>query len=312
MKILFLRGKADRPKEIAFKSIESENDTWTNLMYAMTGDADTTKVLYWGGCRDVYYKDNFSVVWIDNLKYYLGSEPDVIVARGGFNEYVPILKEFPSATKVWYGANHGCIPKDGIKYDLIMCDSWAQVDKCKKHGLNGQLFIKPAPPQFVPQDVSKKYDVGFSAIWPNDTRKRVKWVHKTVPKGLKVLQMGHSCGAPKNVSVKLIDKDRMPRAISKCKVIIAPYTSEDSCPRIIPEALACGVPVVALRGCQFWHDKYPVEIASKEFFWDFVRLAALNGPKQDLRKVYEETLSIPIAAKHLRGLIENCIVQRAV
>ena len=189
---------------------------------------------------------------------------------------------------------------------MILCDSEEQVRKCRKRGLNGQLFIKPAAPQFFPRTVEKKYDVGFSAIWPKDKRKRVSWVHKTAPKNLKILQMGHACKAPSNFSVKHIQHDRMPRAISKCKVIIAPYTSEDSCPRIIPESLSTGVPVVALDSCQFWKDRYFIYAYQKRFFWDTV-LFVINNPqlhsKDQIRDIYNKNTSLSVAAKHLRELI---------
>ncbi|MGW8324083.1 MAG: hypothetical protein ACWGNI_00175 [Desulfobacterales bacterium] len=297
MNWLFLRGRMERHSECKWNSLDECTDMWSHLFANMINEEDFGTILYSNGNRVKDYRNNFYEHWIPKLKNYdQHNKPDIIVARGGFKEYVPLLKKYPKAKKVYYGANHGCIPKDGIKYDLIMCDSEEQVKKCKKHGLNGKLFIKPAAPQFYPREVEKKYDVGFSAIWPKDKRKNVSWVHKTCPKYLKVLQMGHACKAPSNVSVKLIEHDKMPRAISKCKVIIAPYTSEDSCPRIIPEALACSVPVVALDTCQFWREKYFVDVVSKKRFWNTV-----CDNKGGM--IYNTELSISVAAKHLRSLI---------
>ena len=296
----------ERHKECAWKSLDECTDMWTHLFSNVVSynNEDFGSIIYSNGNRCVKYMNNFLEVWIPSFnKSVIKGNVDIIVARGGFKEYVPILKKFPKAKKVYYGANHGCIPKDGIKYDLILCDSEEQVKKCRKRGLNGQLFIKPAAPQFFPRTVEKKYDVGFSAIWPKDKRKRVSWVHKTAPKDLKILQMGHSCKAPSNFSVKYIKHDRMPRAISKCKVIIAPYTSEDSCPRIIPESLACGVPVVALDSCRFWRKKYCLDIESKTKFWKKVK-QAISWPYGNLIEItYKKYLSLPIASKHLRELI---------
>ena len=307
MNWLFLRGRMERHKECMWNSLAECTDMWTHLFAGMIGKEDTGDILYSNGKRYIEYRTNLRELWISSFSNFgpqlkNNNHYDIIIARGGFKAYIPVLKNCPKAKKVYYGANHGCIPKDGIKYDLIMCDSEEQVKKCRKHGLNGQLFIKPAAPQFFPRTVEKKYDVGFSAIWPKDKRKNVSWVHKTTPKELKILQMGHGCNAPSNFSVKLIYHDKMPHAISKCKVIIAPYTKEDSCPRIIPEALACGVPVVALHGCQYWKDKYPVNYISKSNFWGIVKECVKNY-KVNLYDDYKERLSIPVAAQHLRNLI---------
>lgn len=314
MNILFLRGRMDRHKECKWRTLEECTDMWTHLFGGIISPDDYGVLLYSNGNRVTEYNNNFCEIWTPKFdKKFITTTHgfDVIIARGGFKEYVPLLRKYKKAKKVYYGANHGCIPKDGIKYDLILCDSEQQVMKCKKHGLNGKLFIKPAAPQFKPMDLNKKYDVGFSAIWPNDKRKNVAWVHKTAPKGLKILQMGHACKAPSNFSVKLIKNDRMPRAINKCKVIIAPYTCEDSCPRIIPEALACGVPVIDLDTCQFWRSKYCMpSLIRKRNFWTVVKesiddVRGIENWSVMIRSLYENDLSIPVAAKHLRGLIDE-------
>ena len=304
MNFLFLRGRMERHKECAWKSLEECMDMWTHLFAGIVGEESCGKVLYSNGDRIVYYRSNFNEKWIKAFRDYKASCPDVIVARGGFKEYVPLLKRYKNAKKVYYGANHGCIPKDGIKYDLILCDSEEQVRKCRKHGLNGKLFFKPAAPQFKPMHIFNKYDVGFSAIWPKDKRKNVAWVHKTIPKDLLMLQMGHACRAPKSVAVKYIAHDRMPKVINRCKVIIAPYTKEDSCPRIISEALACGVSVVALDTCQFWRDKYPVDVVLKKHFWHVVR-ERMKSDNASISTIYDNELSVEKAAKHLRGLIDE-------
>jgi len=38
--------------------------------------------------------------------------------------------------------------------------------------------------------------------------------------------------------------------------IVAVDSEIDSCPRVIPELLACGLPIVVLDKARFWKDKY--------------------------------------------------------
>lgn len=299
----------DRPKECAYKSLDDCDDTWEHLFAEVVGPQDTGKILYSHGHRKVYYSDYVCCEWIHSFAGYHGPEPDVIVARGGFGEYVPLLKHYPRAFKVFYGANHGVIPKDGVKYDLILCDSPAQKQKAKKHGYRAELFFKPAPPSFSPRQVEKKYDCLLSAIWPGDARKNIKWVYKTVPRNLKILQLGHSPKffVPRNVTVKNIPKQKVPKAISKCRVVIAPYKAPDSCPRIIPEALACGVPVVALDKFHIWREKYQIAVTSKSEFWKWVRTYAKNSEslRNEILEFYRKNLSVEIAGRYLRDIIER-------
>lgn len=308
MRWLFLRGSVpkDRPaKEIAWKSLDSCTDMWESLFAGMVGPDDTGTILYFGGHRRVYYRDNLCVKWTHSFKNYRGEEPDVIVARGGFSEYTSLLRKYPRVFKVYYGANHGCIPKDGIEYGLVMVDSKKQEEKVRQHRLKPVRFFKPASPLFFPREVQKKYDVCFVAIHPNDRRKRVGWVHKTCPRDLKVLQLGNGCRAPKNFTVKKCLHNKMPKAMSKCKVGIVPYTDEDSGPRVIPEFLACDVPVVVRESVQWSPDFYVgAEKAKKGDFWATVKSIIESGTT--MSKV---NLSVDEASAHLRKTIEEAKCQ---
>jgi len=305
----------ERHKECAYTSLDNCDDTWEELFASVVADEDTGKVLYSNGHRRVYYRDNFCVEWIHKFSNYSGKEPDIIVARGGFKEYVPLLKEFPNAYKVYYGANHGCVPADGIKYDLVLCDSEEQKLKAEKHGYRAELFIKPASHIFKPVEVEKKYDICFAAIHPEDERKNVAWVYKTKPKDISMLQLGHApkkMKVPPHTKIKHIKREKMPKAMSKCRLLIAPYKSADSCPRVIPEALNCGLPVVALKGLQIWPDAYSLaevdyhifnvngKICNKKDFWSYVKLRLDN--KGTIR---HNLFSIKNSAAYLKDVIER-------
>lgn len=158
---------------------------------------------------------------------------------------------------------------------------------------------------FRPIDVKKEYDVGYVGDARYAFRARIKGIKiaYTVPKHLKMLHLGWSgkYKVPKNVKVKRVKRWEMQVQICKCKVIIVPYKSYDSCPRIIPEALACGVPVVALEGVQFWHEKYPVAVVPKEELWTTVQ----NLWNTNVRGMYEKELSMKHSVEMLRQHIEG-------
>lgn len=315
MKIIMLRGEVDKRTQ-DYKRIESCNDMWTRLLYEMTGKEDSNYVMYWGKDKVKFVDYNFSEIWKKNFKYYkhtsLPCKPDIIIARGGFPEYKYILKHH-KAFKVYYGAGKRFIPEGYTKYDLILADSEEQ----KKDILTVlpekkvEVFFKPSVDNvFYPKEIEKIYDVCFVAAIPEDKRKNVEWVYKTKPEHLKMLQLGFKpkeLKRPKNVRICRVDRKDMPDAINKCKVGIVPYGKHDSCPRIIAEFIACGVPIVALKSVMFWKDKYlngiTGAVAREEKFWDYVE-AYLNAHDSiPIRRYYEDNLSLGKAARHLKEII---------
>jgi hypothetical protein len=313
MKWLFLRGRVpqDRsPGEIKWNSLEECDDMWEHLFAGMVHKEDMGKILYWGGHRRAYYRDNLLVEWIHSLKHYNGFKPDVIIARGGFREYDCLLWKYENAKKIYYGANHGCIPPKGIKYWGIMVDSERQAKLIESRKLRPLLFFKPAPPIFKPVDIQKKYDVCFVAIHPNDSRKNVRWVYKTCPKSLKVLQLGNAprgIKVPKNFTIKKVRHAKVPRAMNKCHVLAAPYKSEDSGPRVITEALACNVRPFMLPETEYWRgligSHFTVE---KIHYWDAIQRLLKKPPsvKTALDR-YNDMLALADPSEHLRGSVLN-------
>lgn len=302
----FLRGQVpqDRsPKEIMWNSLDASSDMWEHLFSSLVSDQDTGRIIYWGGHRRVYYRDNLCVEWVHSLKDTNFDAPDVIVARGGFKEYVHYLNKYPDAFKIYYGANRGCIPRDGIKYDMVWVDCKSQEDLVKSHGIVPCVINKPAPPMFKVIKHKKKWDCAYVAVHPKDKRKRVGWVYKTCPKHLNVLQLGNypkGMKVPKNVTVKRIKHEKMPKALNKCKVLIAPYTCEDSGPRCITEAEACGVKTVSLNDVKISLKNRAH--ASMDDFWAVVEFnIRLSHPKSVMDR-YEKDV-------HNNGLREFIVRQ---
>lgn len=312
MNLLFLRGQVPRdrnPDEIMYTSIYNETDMWTHLAYEMTGPDDMCTMLYWGGNRRVYYGKNFCIQFIPDLKKYRCSFiPDTIIARGGFSEYNKTLKQFPGALKIYYGAGKRYIPKKGKLYDIILVDSNKQREQVYKKypEIHIETFFKAAPDNlFYPRDVKKLYDICFVAANPADKRKRVQWVYKTCPKNYNVLQIGKhpKFPVPKNVVVKRVIKEKVPKLISQCKVGIVPYSSDDSGPRVIPEMMACDVVPIIMNTCQVNH-MYPT--FKKEDFWSAVK-HRLNSKTVGVSPfdTYISGFTMKHAAKELREKIEN-------
>lgn len=349
---LFLRGTWDND---VLDPVKNNSDMWMNLFMEMSIDENILP--------DILFKGNDSIVWngyyqkpqqsIYNIEYKnnKGSKPaihsfgditsnraigmvgqyDLIFARGGFSYYLPILHDNPDAFKIYYGAGRKYVPDSEINYNLILCDS----EKQKKEILNKypranvHLLIKPAAWHFKPVECKKEYDVCFIANTSQGHFKGIQWVYDTVPKDLKVLHLGNFTGkykAPSNVTRKHVARIDMPSEISKCKVGIVPYWNQiDSCPRVIPEMLACGLPLVVADELNFWVEKYMRSCTTspckgngfvtetKERLWPWVfscfrmcRDGYLKTWSDTIADYYQNNLSIPVAARYIRDLIDEC------
>jgi hypothetical protein len=316
-----LRGQVpqDRnPQEIVFDTLEEVDDMWTHLFYNMLTEKDYGELWYWGGNRKKEFSSCFIERWVPTFLPINGFTPDVIFCRGGFPEYHSILKRFPQAVKIYYGAGRRFMPQPGFdNYEVILQDSLEQVEICKKKYSNKLVttFIKPAADNiFYPIDETKKeYDVCFPANGAQ-AFKGHDFIYNTVPKDIKLLNLGNNPRGykyPSNVVSYRVLRHDMAKNISKCKVGIVAVSSEiDSCPRVIPEMLACGIPIIVLDGVRFWKDKYIVpgvtgEISTKEDFWNVVRNVLANVGMYNPRKYYEENLALPIAGKFIKEKINE-------
>jgi len=319
MNMVLLRGQVptDRGrhgwKEITYPNITQCVDFYTLLAYHMTrGKDDWCEVVYWGRDRKKFIDYNAWEIWTKRLKDYKPTrQPTVIFARGGFPEYHRILKRYPDAFKIYYGAGKRYAPQPGFTdYDLVLADTYEQVYAVQAEfpDLQVGLIEKAAPNQFRPLPrIEKEYDVCYVAVHPEDARKRCRWVYKTCPQDLKVLQLGYApkVRAPENFTVRYVKREKMPTMMNKCKVGIAPYTADDSGPRAIVEMLACGLPVVSLDATQA--PVLPVTTTTKSRFWDIVSRETKStgyGPGG------HQLLSIECIAQRLRNYIEkrsNCV-----
>lgn len=323
MNFLLLRGAVpnDRdPKEIIFDSIKKCDDVWSNLLYAMLDKEDYGEIWYYNGLyREHNLASNLVERWIPDFKMYKTNFiPDVIFARGAFFEYNPVLYRFVDAISMAYGAGRRYLLQPGFQdYDIILQDSPEQVEICKQRFPNTEitLFIKPAPDNlFFPcPEIKKEYGICFPA---NGAQlfKGHSMIYTTIPSWFSLLNLGNNprnFKHPSNVTSYRVLKSDMSKHIAKCEIgIVAVRADIDSCPRVIPELLACGLPIVVLDTVRFWKEKYVVpgvtgELANENNFWSVVQHVLENVAKYTPRKYYEENLSLKVAAEFLRGKINE-------
>ncbi len=319
MNILFLRGSVptDRnPRQIMFDTLEECDDVWTRLAHALSCDG-YGEVWYWGGNRKVKYRDNFIERWVpDYKKQKCKFVPDVIFARGGFPQYDVIFSRHPDAFKIYYGAGHRHVPSSNFKdYDLILVDTEDQrkqvMSALPKN--NCQLFIKPAADNiFYPEPAPKKYDVIFSS---NEHKKGIKghgFILPIFPHDLSIIQVGIASKAlrarhPRVQFTGWVPRKKIKELYGQSKIAIVCCTSRDSCPRIIPEALACNCPLLVLDTVNFWRKKYINEqtgrIASQENFIAVLREMISSYETFTPYEYYKDNLSLTAAANYIKGLI---------
>lgn len=316
MKLLFLRGKLPldfRPDRLKYNTIDQCEDMWTVLCERLSRHTDRTELWYYGAgskTKKKHVTDKMVERWV-NFSKLPNFKPDVIIARGGFPEYVPVCNKFPKSKKVYYGAGIRFKPDAG-KWDIILVDSKKQQKKIPK----AKLFIKPAADNiFRPQAVRKKFDICFIANATQKEIKRHKLAFNSIAgTDLSMLHLGLKDATIKKYARKSQvhfggwhRRHELPSMICQCRIGLVCSTSYDSCPRVLSEYLACGLPVVATDNMNFWHDKYVNEhtglLTDDSELTDSIR-KLLKSPALNPEKYYNKHLSLQVAADRLFGFIK--------
>jgi len=328
MNIIFLRGsippRHEHPKKVLYNCIENCSDVWTQLFYYLSKKFKAkAELLYQSDFekRKFVVNSRFREKWLSKLETYKPSfYPDLIVCRGGFSYYDNFLKQYPKAKKVYYGAGTRYYPQSNFDtYDLFLVDSKKQKKEIKRKGKRVKLFIKPAATLFRPYNTKKKYDICFIANASQGTIKRHKLLLKTFSNTkYSILNLGNNSKEYVNKAKKLnVDinwagwflRKYLPEKISSCKVGVCCSTNYDSCPRVIPEYLACGIPVVATNNMNFWHEKYITEetgilVNGKNIMNGVEKMLNCDG---NIKKYYDDNICMEKAVDHLYKLIKNIL-----
>jgi glycosyltransferase involved in cell wall biosynthesis len=310
---LLLRQQIPKDKErITFNSLNEVDDMWIHLFYKLhkkLGLKHSEVWMWGGGPRDVIYEDGFVERWFP--EYPTDIQFDFIFSRGGFKEYIPVMDANPNAFKMYYGAIYKdrfnpITNGDHNKYDLVLTDSRTQYDEIDKAGFKPFRLLKPCAENiFKKMDRIKEYDILFIANAKQKKIKGHKWFFDVMrERKYKILHIG-------NLDTDIIqwshgldidftgwmNRRKIPIFASRAKIGVCCSTG-DSCPRVIPEYMAMGLPVVVRDnpGLHLWDDFIGYDscclIKDKAGFLSAIDLYIENYKNMDTRKFYEKNLSL--------------------
>jgi len=271
---LLLRQEVPIDKErITFNSMHEIDDMWIWFFYYIHNrlNFEHSEIWMWNGeYRVTEYRNDFVEKWYKefptkNLDF------DFVFSRGGFSQYISVMQACSNAFKVYYGAvfKKRFNPEangDTTKYDLILADSQKQYDELVNSGYNVHKFLKPACENvFLPLKREKKYDVVFIANARQKKFKGHEWFfNKMKDTGFKILWIGNVDGDLISLTRKLGLDIRYTGWIPRkdisdlaCHAKVGVCCSEgDSCPRIIPEMLCMGIPIIIreTEHLHIWND----------------------------------------------------------
>ena len=332
MNIIYLRGSIpdnyDRMAKYYYDSIGDCEDMWTQLFCLLTKQL--------GGQGEMLYQYNqkrrtheakgyFTEQWVPNFRDYDPPfKPDLIVCRGGFDYYDDFVCRFPKARKVYYGAGARFYPQSAFRdYHLFLVDSHKQLAKVRAKASKAKvdLLLKPAATLFAPVNVAKDYDVAFVANASEALIKRHElFLRSFQGTGYRILNIG-------TVDQKWVELARelmvdvtwsgwhlrkeLPGLLSRCNIGVCCCGDRDSCPRVIPEYLACGLPIIVTDNVHFWHDKYVTQetgfVVQDDQLVEGVHTIIAERAAYDPAGYYERNLSMPVAAKRLKKQIQSIL-----
>ena len=330
LNFIFLRGsvppKNEHPEKLYYKNIEECEDVWTQLFFYLCKKMNAHgELLYQGENREFVVDGSLREKWVPFLASYKPSfYPDLIICRGGFDYYDFFVERYPKAKKVYYGAGKRYFysPNSCVKnYDLFLVDSKRQLDFIRSHNKNVSLFIKPAALLFKSYKVEKKYDICFMANASQAKIKRHSLMIETFSNSkYKILNLGNKDNSLIKLAKKLNTnviwngwslRKNLPPKISECKVGLCCSNNIDSNPRILPEMLACDIPIIVTDNVNFWREKYINEktgiVTSEHDILSAVKFILDNYDQFYPREYYEKYLSIEKSVEHLANLINRIL-----
>lgn len=328
---LFLRAEIPPDVErVRFESLYTNDDSWSHLWcrvcdYILPDDGEA-QIWHFNSpyYREVQYTDKVKERWIPDMKKEDVSSFDLVWARGGLPPYPEVIaRTRPDAHRIYYGAGKRFFPIPPNDYNLVLVDSVEQKKAIHQRFPNQKvsLFIKPAAPLFVPMpEITKEYDVCVSFQLASYTKRFELAVESIIQGGFSALVVGY---VPSEMVAQIRGKypqivfaGRVTRKVAvglynRCRVGLAVHSQLESCPRVIPEFLACNLPLVVTKDTLFWREKYitrstgcltnpNVEDISKSIKWALEYKHLMNP-----REYYKENLNNREAGYYLARVISD-------
>lgn len=319
---LFLRSahKGEQLTAEAIPVLDPLTDMWTGLFAEV--------VVQSGGRGEVRVLGEPAELGGDALRFLRAGDfshsiekPDVIFARGGYLDYLPALRAWPDAVRVYYGAGKRYCPGDGIAYDVILVDTPAQkaVVSERHPDARVEVFHKPAALCFRPVPAEQRFDVVFNCHRQAEF-KGYKWLIDRLPR-CEVLRIGAPdpwfigavyAGNLHAVFTGNIQTSQIPAWACRAKVgVVCDDGTTDSGPRILPEYLAMGIPVLVRNTVRADLGAYVTpqtgRVGDDETFGDLLNDILRNGHGMDPRGYYDRHLSMPMAAAQIVRLVREAM-----
>lgn len=266
MNLLFLRGQlpCDRPhSQITFNTLNDNDDMWVQLANKLVEESNGYGELWYEkGQRVVHYSDRFLERWVPRYAQTTCSfKPDIAFARGGFKIMWAEAQRHPLSFKIHYGAGIRVVPKASNLWDLVLADTPKQLKACIQNGYKTKLWAKPAAENiFKPLEKNIKYDFIYVANWNPYADKGHRLLLPELNK-YKTLHVGINREGWKRKFSNItftgwIPRKEIPKLYAQAKVAVISTKGKDSCPRVIPEALACDTPILVGNTTKIWREKY--------------------------------------------------------
>lgn len=325
-KMIFLRGAVpppqEHPEKLLYESIDDCEDMWTQLFFSLLCKMGAEgELLYQGGNREKRI-GSFVERWVPSLSSYRPPfVPNIVICRGGFPYYDPFVSSFPDAIRVYYGAGQRIFPASEFKdYDIFLVDSPAQAKEVRNRTCSAvSLLLKPAASLFRPVGTQKLYDVCFATNSTKNPVKRFESLLRCLKgRGIRVLAIGQIDDSYKGLASQLgldidfrewVPRKDLPPLMGQCRIGVCSSGSKDSCPRVVPEFLACDLPVVVPNDLGLWYEKYITPETGVSVGIDRLAdgIADVLGRAESFhpRRYYEKELSLEKATEHLAGVIED-------
>lgn len=330
MNFLYLRGAI--PENILIEDvapeIESDNtDVYVNLWSEISEIVGGTHIILYHKNRieDIktirYKRTQLVFIDLNNTAMLISfindcDSFDFIFIRAALPIYTEIINHYKRSKKIYYGAGTDFDFEKKIMFypEYILVDSDRQSGQAKiRWPLSTPIkFIKPAARCFrFDSSIKKNYDVCFIGNYRHHAIKGFKLIYNSYDWTVNILHIGDMMdnrqyeitselkSVVRQVSAKRCE---MWELINSCKCGIVPYFNKlDSCPRVIPEMLACGLPLIIADTIPIFRDKYPAIYTSKNDIYNvtnrFVHDSWTLDMNKSAAKHYKENLTLRMSAE---------------